>query len=77
MDIVLDYGLHQYIIELKLWRGEAYHKEAYKQLLNYMDAMNANKGYLLTFDLRTKENRQPKAEWVAVGDKMIFDVVVF
>jgi hypothetical protein len=38
--------------------------------------MNTNKGYVLTYDLRNKENRQPRAEWVTVDGKEIFDVVV-
>jgi hypothetical protein len=76
MDVVLDYGKTQYIIELKLWRGEAAQEDAYEQILGYMETKNADKGYILTFDLRKKENREPKAEWVTVGGKQIFDVVV-
>jgi hypothetical protein len=76
MDVVLDYGENQYIIELKLWRGEAAHERAFTQILNYMNAKNADNGYILTFDLRQKENRQPKAEWITVEGKQIFDIVV-
>jgi hypothetical protein len=28
----VDFALDQFIIELKLWRGEASHEEAYEQL---------------------------------------------
>jgi len=76
MDLVLDYGINQYIIELKLWSGKALHERAFDQLLGYMDAKNTDKGYLLTFDLRTKKNKQPKAEWISIEGKKIFDVVV-
>ena len=76
MDVVLDYGTNQYIIELKLWYGEAAHERAFSQLLGYMDTKNTDKGYLLTFDLRLKKNRQPKAEWISISDKKIFNVVV-
>jgi len=76
MDLVLDYGTSQYIIELKLWNGKALHERAFDQLLGYMDAKNADKGYLLTFDLRTQKNKQPKAEWISIEGKKIFDVVV-
>jgi len=41
-----------------------------------MNTKSADNGYLLTFDLRLKENRQPKAEWITIGGKKIFDVVV-
>ena len=76
MDIVVDYGKEQFIIELKLWHGEANRDRAYEQLIGYMEAKNANKGYLVTFDLRKSVNREKKTEWVHVGSRQIFDVVV-
>jgi len=76
MDVVLDYGKNQYIVELKLWYGEVAHRKAFSQLLGYMNAKNVDQGYLLTFDLRSKKNRQPKAEWISIDGKQIFDVVV-
>jgi len=76
MDIVVDYGTDQFIIELKLWSGDSDHDKAYTQLLGYMDSKNAAEGYLLTFDFRQDENKQRKAEWVLLDGKRIFDVVV-
>ena len=76
MDIVVDYGKDQFIIEAKLWNGEAGRAKAYDQLLGYMEAKNADRGYLVTFDLRRVGNKEQKIEWVQVGDKQIFDVVV-
>jgi len=76
MDVVVDYAQEQFIIELKLWKGERAQVRAYEQLLNYMNARHLDKGYLLTFDFRKEGNREPKAEWVQVGDKEIFDVIV-
>ncbi len=52
MDIVLDFNKEQFIIELKIWRGEQSHEEAYEQLSGYLDTMNMDTGYLLTFDFR-------------------------
>ena len=76
MDIVVDFGRDQFIIELKLWKGETAHDKAYEQILNYMDAKNSGKGYLLTFDFRKETNKARKADWVNVGGKQIFDVIV-
>jgi hypothetical protein len=76
MDIVVDYGDEQFIIELKIWRGDSKHRDAYEQLSGYLDAKNAATGYLLTFDFRREQNKQPKAEWVEFDGKRIFDVVV-
>jgi len=76
MDIVVDYGSDQFIIELKLWRGEVGQAKAYDQLLGYMEAKNAAKGYLVIFDLRKEGNKMQKTEWVDVGDGQIFEVIV-
>jgi len=76
MDIVVNFGNEQYIVELKTWKGEAAREKAYDQLLGYMETKRADKGYLLTFDFRKEENKERIAEWVQIGDKQIFDVVV-
>jgi hypothetical protein len=76
MDIVVDFGPDQFIIELKLWKGEAAQDKAYEQLLSYMASKSMDKGYLLTFDFRKKKPRTYSAEWVRVGEKDIFEVIV-
>jgi len=76
MDIVVDYMYEQFIIELKLWRGEKAQASAYEQLLDYMNRKRMNKGYLLTFDFRKEANREPKAEWVTIKGKEIFEVII-
>jgi hypothetical protein len=76
MDLVVDFGQEQFLIELKLWRGEAKHQDAYRQLLGYIESKNAATGYLLTFDLRKKENKRPHAKWVKADGRRLFDVVV-
>ena len=76
MDVVVDFGSDQYIIELKMWRGEQYMKDAYEQLAAYLDNKHAATGYLLTFDLRKAANKAPRAQWVHYKDKLIFDVVI-
>ena len=76
MDIIVDFGREQFIIELKLWRGEAEHKKAYEQLLGYMESKNAKNGYLLTFDFRKSVHKQTYEKWVAFACKRIFDVIL-
>jgi hypothetical protein len=75
MDIVVDYGSQQFIIELKIWRGTEENKNAYQQLIDYMNIKNADTGYLLTFDFR-KNKKQQKANWETIDGKQIFDVIV-
>ncbi|MDR1400667.1 MAG: ATP-binding protein [Treponema sp.] len=76
MDIVVDYNHEQFIIELKLWHGEAGHRAAYEQLAGYLRTKGAERGYLLTFDLRKSGNREPCEEWVNHDGMRIFDVVL-
>jgi hypothetical protein len=56
-DIVITYNKKMYILELKRWNGEEYHKKGLVQLGKYLEQYNLNEGYLLIFDFR-KENRQ-------------------
>jgi len=76
MDIVVDFGCQQFIIELKRWDGKVRHMEAYTQLCGYLESKRFNTGYLLTFDFRENGNKSRKAEWVDVDGKRIFDVIV-
>jgi len=76
MDIVVDFGRQQFIIELKLWRGEQYRAEAYAQLCGYLETKRADTGYMLSFDFRKESNKVRRAEWIETGGKRIFDVMV-
>jgi uncharacterized protein YerC len=76
MDVIVDFGHEQFIIELKIWHGEKYKQEAYKQLIDYLNSKNVDTGYLLTFDFRKNSNKKTQAEWIELDGKRIFDVVV-
>ncbi|EJP6471761.1 AAA family ATPase [Clostridium botulinum] len=55
-DIVITYNKKMYILELKIWRGEEYHKKGLIQLAEYLNQYELDKGYLLIFDLRKSTN---------------------
>lgn len=74
MDLVVDYGTDQFIIELKRWYGTKKQEDAYEQLSGYLNSMNAAEGYLLTFDFR--KQKQEKIEWILYKNKRILDVIV-
>jgi hypothetical protein len=57
LDIVITFDNKKYIIELKIWRGEAYHKEGIRQLCGYLEGQNQSTGYLLIYDLRKESGR--------------------
>jgi hypothetical protein len=76
-DVIVDYNSEQFIVELKLWRGEASHENALEQIAGYLDSKGKDTGYLLTFDFRKENNiGKPRVERVEFGDKMILDVMV-
>jgi len=77
MDLVIDYLKQQFILELKLWRGDSKHIDAYEQLSNYLISKNHDCGYLLTFDFRKKVDIDyAETKWIKFNGKRIFDVVV-
>jgi len=55
MDIVVTFGAEVFIVELKIWHGEEYEKDAYDQLAGYIKSQGEKKGYLISFcDLKKK-----------------------
>lgn len=48
-DIVVNYHDEEFVIELKVWRGQSYHERGEKQLLEYLDYFHTKKGYMVSF----------------------------
>lgn len=74
MDVVVDYLGRQYVIELKIWRGPAYHEEGEQQLSAYLDSMHLDHGYMLTFNFNQK--KYPGVKEVEINGKQIYEAVV-
>lgn len=72
LDIVITFDNRKYIIELKIWRGEAYHREGIRQLSGYLEGQNETSGYLLIYDLRKESGFIGKNETVRIDGKTIF-----
>ena len=71
LDIVLTFDHKKYIIELKIWRGDAYHSEGIRQLCRYLDVQNEDRGYLLIYDLRKESGQAGKWETLETEGKKI------
>jgi len=71
LDIVVTFDNKKYIIELKTWRGEAYHREGLKQLCAYLDAQHVETGYLLIFDLRKECTAAEPFQTIEMENKTI------
>ncbi len=64
----------QFIIEMKIWRGNEYNERGEKQLTGYLDYFYQNKGYLLSFNFNKKKEIGVKT--ITLGDKTIVEAVV-
>ncbi len=73
-DIIVDYLGEQFIIELKIWRGNEYNERGEKQLTEYLDYYHEDKGYLLSFNFNRKKETGVKE--IRIGGKTIVEAVV-
>ena len=73
-DLIIDYLGEQYIIEMKIWRGQEYNERGEQQLAEYLDYYHIDKGYLLSFNFN--QSKQIGTKTVQVGDKTVFEAVV-
>ena len=73
-DVIVDYMGKQFVIEVKIWRGDAYNRRGEKQLTEYLDYYHLNYGYLLSFNFN--KNKKIEMKEIIVGDRTILEVVV-
>ncbi len=83
MDIVVTYLDEEFVIELKIWRGEQYRKDGIKQLNGYLESREQRKGYLVSFSfLKNKEYKSgylsdvKNADVAGIEEKEIYEVIV-
>lgn len=70
-DVIVDYGGEQFVIELKIWRGNEYNE---LQLADYLDYYHKDRGYMLSFNFN--KNKKTGVNEVRVGNRTIVEVVV-
>lgn len=70
-DVIVDYLGQQYIIELKIWRGERYNAAGEQQICEYLDYWNLDTGYMLSFNFN--QNKEPGVKRVQIGEKVLFE----
>ena len=73
-DIIIDYLGYQYIIELKIWRGNAYNERGEDQIAGYLDLYHAKKGYLVSFCFN--KNKESGVKTIQAGEREIVECVV-
>lgn len=73
-DIIIDYQGEQIIVELKIWRGNAYHTRGENQLLDYLEHYHLQKGYMLSFNFNKKKKIGVKE--IKLRDCVLVEAVV-
>lgn len=73
-DVIVDYRGEQMVVELKIWRGNAYHERGEDQLLGYLEHYHLKKGYMLSFNFNQKKKVGMKR--MRFGDKVLIEAVV-
>ena len=73
-DVIVDYGGEQFIIEMKIWRGNEYNERGKEQLTGYLDYFHKKKGYMISFNFNQKKEIGVKT--ITFGDKMIVEAMV-
>ncbi len=73
-DMIIDYRGVQYVIEMKIWRGDAYHSRGERQLAEYLEQYHLKKGYMLSFNFNQK--KQIGVKTITLGDKILVEAVV-
>lgn len=75
MDLVVTYAQEEFVVELKVWRGDKYEQRGRDQLAEYLGIRGLEEGYLVTFDFsKDKEDKEPG--WIDVNGRKIFEVIV-
>lgn len=73
-DVIVDYNGEQFVIELKLWRGNAYNERGEEQLSGYLDHYHLNKGYMISFSFNKK--KQTGVKHIMLGEKMLVEALI-
>ncbi|MCD8134092.1 MAG: AAA-like domain-containing protein [Clostridiales bacterium] len=73
-DVIVDYHGRQYVIELKIWRGDSYNSRGENQLRDYLDYYHLDKGYMLSFCFNKK--KAIGVQEIQLGDKILVEAIV-
>lgn len=73
-DVIIDYRGEQYIVELKIWHGNAYNERGEEQLKEYLEHYHLKKGYMLSFNFN--KNKKIGIRRLVFGDKTLIEAIV-
>jgi len=73
-DMIIDYLGKQYIVELKIWRGEEYNSRGEEQLIGYLEDYGVDEGYMLSFNFN--KDKKSGINTMIINEKTIVEAVV-
>ena len=73
---MISYGGCEYIVELKIWRGEQYRQKGLRQLEEYLDSRNSKKGYLISFSFNKDKMYVQNTVILENSQKEVYEIVV-
>lgn len=73
-DVIVDYHGEQFVIEMKIWRGEEYNRRGERQLAQYLDDCHVKEGYMVSFNFN--RNKQVGVREIVVDGKVLVEAVV-
>jgi len=71
LDVLITYNQFKYVIELKIWGGQAYYEEAQKQLAEYLEREGLDWGYMIIHDFRKGEHLRGTEEQLTMCGKQL------
>ena len=74
MDVVIDYLGERFVVELKIWRGNAYNERGEKQLSDYLEYYHLEKGYMLSYNFNKK--KKAGIRHIALGNRVLVEAIV-
>lgn len=73
-DVIVDYLGEQFVVELKIWRGNEYNERGEEQLAAYLEEYHLDKGYMISFNFN--KNKRPGVREMLLGSRKIVEAVV-
>lgn len=73
-DLIVDYRGEQFVVELKIWRGNEYNARGESQLAGYLEDYRLSTGYMVSFNFNKK--KQTGVHELVIGDKTLIEAVV-
>lgn len=70
----MDYRGEQFVVEMKIWRGNEYHTCGEKQLAGYLEDYQLSVGYMVSFNFN--KNKQTGVHEMMIGNRKLIEAVV-